>query len=311
VVSIRQDHASLAEVELKVKVVQRTWVTLCGAITLALPGLSAVLKHFGLDFESQQDRGFSLYLAAANLLFDKVSPLVLTATLGLVTGVLWWLTRPQRRDVFWDIKTVSPAEKLKQIAAVVESDPDQAVRELTDLLKAFPDYQPARLFYAEWHYDARNYSEALRAYERAFTGGVTKARHYLRASLSASKMGRDATALRILQEAEQALPPEEMMSVMLYNMGCYHARLRNPNKALAYLRRAVAAGYTKAASFQKDPDLACLRPLPAFRRLLAEDLTVHFKCHKCDKAVWARAKFASKKAKCPRCKATMSIPTTD
>src|SRR5262249_11713517 len=61
VVAIRQDHACLAEVELGVRVVKRTLVALSGATAFLLPGLSAVLKHFGLDFETQQEQGFSLY----------------------------------------------------------------------------------------------------------------------------------------------------------------------------------------------------------------------------------------------------------
>jgi sec-independent protein translocase protein TatA len=110
VVSIRQDHTSLAEVELGVKVVKRGWVVLSGLATFLLPGLSAVMKHFGLDFETQKDQGFNFYLAVAQLVFDQVSPYVLTALLGLTTLLLWWLTRPRTRDVFWDIEKVGPGE---------------------------------------------------------------------------------------------------------------------------------------------------------------------------------------------------------
>jgi sec-independent protein translocase protein TatA len=109
VVCIRQDHASLAEIELKAKVVKQTWVALAGLGTFLLPGLSAVMKHFGLDFETQKEQGFSLYLAIAQLVFDRVSPYALTALLGVATALLWWLTRPHSRDVFWDIRKVGPA----------------------------------------------------------------------------------------------------------------------------------------------------------------------------------------------------------
>jgi TatA/E family protein of Tat protein translocase len=102
VVSIRQDHACLAEVALDVKVAKRTLVALSGAAAFLLPGLSAALKHFGLDFETQKEQGFSLYLAVAQLVFDRVSPLALTGLLGVATALLWWLTRPRMRDVFWD-----------------------------------------------------------------------------------------------------------------------------------------------------------------------------------------------------------------
>jgi TatA/E family protein of Tat protein translocase len=148
VVSIRQDHASLAEIELNVKVVKQTWVVLSGVATFLLPGLSAVLKHFGLDFETQKDQDFSLYLAIARLVFDQFSPYVLTALLGSATALLWWLTRPRTRDVFWDIHKVGPGAELARIVAAMPGNPEQARRDLLELLKAFSDFGPARLYLA-------------------------------------------------------------------------------------------------------------------------------------------------------------------
>jgi sec-independent protein translocase protein TatA len=109
VVCIRQDHTSLAEVAVDMKVVKQTGVVLAGLATFLLPALSAVMKHFGLDFETQKDQGFSLYLGLARLVFDRVSPYALTALLGLATALLWWLTRPRRRDVFWDVQKAMPS----------------------------------------------------------------------------------------------------------------------------------------------------------------------------------------------------------
>jgi TatA/E family protein of Tat protein translocase len=103
-VSIRQDHTPLAEVGLEMKVVKQTLLILSGIATFLLPGLSEVMKHFRLDFETQKEEGFSLYLSVARLLFDQVSPYTLTAFLGVVTALAWWLTRPKARDVFWDIE---------------------------------------------------------------------------------------------------------------------------------------------------------------------------------------------------------------
>jgi hypothetical protein len=119
VVSIRQDHVSLSEVALDVKVVKRTLVVLMGVAAFLLPALSAVMKHFGLDFETQNGQEFSLYLAVARLLFDHISPFALTALLGLATVFLWWLSRPRTRDVFHDVvKVDSPAA-----AGVQHGDP--------------------------------------------------------------------------------------------------------------------------------------------------------------------------------------------
>ena len=57
------------------------------------------MKHFGLDFQTQKDQGFSVYLAFARLVFDRVSPYALTALLGVATALLWWLTRPRRSAI--------------------------------------------------------------------------------------------------------------------------------------------------------------------------------------------------------------------
>jgi TatA/E family protein of Tat protein translocase len=102
VVHVRQGQASLAEVELDVKVVRRTWALASGLAAFLMPGLSAVMKHFGLGFDAQGEGGFSFYLWLARLTFDHFSPLALTVLLGSATFLLWWLTRPRRRDVFWD-----------------------------------------------------------------------------------------------------------------------------------------------------------------------------------------------------------------
>jgi hypothetical protein len=269
-VFVRQHHAVLAEIKLETKVVRRAWVVLSGAMTFVVPGLSAILKHFGLDFQSQREDGFSLYLSVARLLFDWVSPLSLTAALGLVTILLWWLTRPRTRDVFFDIEKVGPGEKLRRIAVLRKSDRDRAATDLLELVRAFPGYQPARLFYAEWHYDTQNYAAAFKGYDRAFQLGVTKAHHYHKAANAASRLGSNEQALRILQLAEQVLPRGQMTGAMLYNLGCYHVRLGKFREAMACLYRAVAAGYTKQESFRKDPDLDPLRNRSDFKQLLAD-----------------------------------------
>ncbi len=101
-VLLRQDHAVLAEIALDVRVAQRTAVVISGLSAVVLPAASAAMKHFGLDFTPRD--GSSPYLAALNLLFGA-APLVLTAVLAAVTGVLWWFTRPKGKDVFWDVTT--------------------------------------------------------------------------------------------------------------------------------------------------------------------------------------------------------------
>lgn len=102
-VTIRQHHVLLTEVPLKIKVVQRNIVLASGAMTFLMPALSAVMKRFNLDFETQKEQDFSLYLRLAQILFDEFSPALLTGVLAGLTIFLWWWTRPTVRDVFHDI----------------------------------------------------------------------------------------------------------------------------------------------------------------------------------------------------------------
>jgi hypothetical protein len=68
VVAVRQEGHTLSEIPLDVKVARPTLAVLAGALTFCLPGLSAVAKHFRVDFESQLSSGFDLYLTAARWL---------------------------------------------------------------------------------------------------------------------------------------------------------------------------------------------------------------------------------------------------
>ncbi len=108
-VLIRQDHQPLAEIELDIRVVQRTMVLVSGLSALVLPTASAVMNHFGIDFTPKD--GSNPYLSAMKFLFGEVTPAVMMAALVALTGVLYWFTRPKGRDVFWDINTKPPESK--------------------------------------------------------------------------------------------------------------------------------------------------------------------------------------------------------
>ncbi|WP_166831441.1 hypothetical protein [Thalassoroseus pseudoceratinae] len=107
-VVIRQNHAVLTEIELKARVVQKIWLIVAGIFTFVLPAFSTLATHFGLDFESQSEQGFSFYLTVANLLLDQLTPLNLTIGLALITAAIWWRTRPQSHEVFWTIRQAEP-----------------------------------------------------------------------------------------------------------------------------------------------------------------------------------------------------------
>jgi hypothetical protein len=108
-VVIRQDHATLAEIEIDARVTQQTWVWLTGFAAVALPVASSAMSQAGVDFHSAE--GFKPVLAMLRFLFSDVPPIVLGTVLATLTGVVWALTRPKPHDLFWDAATQSAAAK--------------------------------------------------------------------------------------------------------------------------------------------------------------------------------------------------------
>ena len=105
-----------------------------GLLTFLLPCLSAVLKHFGVDF-SGGDGG---YMTVVRWVFDQVSPAILTAILGVVTLVAFLMTRPSARDVFFDIETVGPAEKLAGVRDLMAIRPGSGAAGIGGVVGGIP-----------------------------------------------------------------------------------------------------------------------------------------------------------------------------
>jgi tetratricopeptide (TPR) repeat protein len=111
-----------------------------------------------------------------------------------VTGVLYWFTRPKGRDVFWDVTTSGPAEMLARVEEDILEEPGEALAALRELLRAYPDYQPAWLVYAEWHFDHDEYEAALTGYKEAVRLGPMGREHYRYAATAAEELGRHREA---------------------------------------------------------------------------------------------------------------------
>ncbi len=247
-VAVRQDGRLLAEVPLEMKVVKQTLTLLLGALSLLLPLLLMVLRHFRLDFESQLAEGFGLYAQVGHWALGTLSPEALTAGFLLLAAVAYFCLRPRRRDVFWDITPVAPP------APAAATQPDR----------------PAALFAeAEEYYRAKDYARALPLYESGLALGKAPPVIYHHASLAAFRVGRTAHALSILQEAEARLRPAEMPGALWYNLACFATRLGRFGVAMDYLNRAIDRGYGEPDRIQHDPDLEPLTWRADFKNLLA------------------------------------------
>lgn len=106
---LRQGGDALTEIPLTIRIANMALVSVMGLATLTLPLMSAVLKHFHIDFASQLEEGFDLYLRCASWVLTSLSPEGLASFLLASTGVTYLYMRPRKRDVFWDIDGPPPA----------------------------------------------------------------------------------------------------------------------------------------------------------------------------------------------------------
>jgi hypothetical protein len=268
-VVIRQEGRVLAEVPLETRVVRQSMTVLVGALSLVLPFVLMVCKHFHLDFESQLADGFGVYAQAANWALHALSPEVLTGALLLATLAVYLWLRPRRRDVFWDVSTATPAERGNDEGMLLTARDAEGDQPAGDPEMDGAGELQADLFArAEGHYARGEHGPALRFYESGLALGRARPVVYHHASLAAHQAGDTARALAILQRAEAELPDAAIRGPMWYNLGCYAARLGRLDDALHYLNRAADRGCTDPEKYQNDPDLALLRWRREFNKLL-------------------------------------------
>jgi tetratricopeptide (TPR) repeat protein len=79
---------------------------------------------------------------------------------------------------------------------------------------------------------------------------------FIHAAFCLHEMGRTAEALDFLSRGPAELRTKP---VYFYNMGCYHAKLGQLDKALRYLKQAFDMDQSLRCHARKDPDLAALR----------------------------------------------------
>lgn len=82
-----------------------------------------------------------------------------------------------------------------------------------------------------------------------------------------AKLGRQSDATR---ELEKVLTLGSTDPHTIYNAACTYGILRMKEEALATLKKAADAGFGEWDLASRDPDLACLREEPEFKRLLEQ-----------------------------------------
>jgi tetratricopeptide (TPR) repeat protein len=78
---------------------------------------------------------------------------------------------------------------------------------------------------------------------------------------------QDEKAARESMEALERGVPKTLDATLKYNLACYNARMGRERECLYWLRQAFEAGFNDVDFMRKDPDLASVRDLPAFKEL--------------------------------------------
>ncbi|HEY2798344.1 MAG TPA: tetratricopeptide repeat protein [Thermoanaerobaculia bacterium] len=117
------------------------------------------------------------------------------------------------------------------------------------------------------HWFANEYPEAAAAYAEYVKSHPDDAEAWLRLGISQAHLAKASDAAASLEKA-RALGADAPLD--LSNLACGYALLGDPEKAIDYLDRSVSAGYGIRSRIAADEELASLRNLDRFQKVLAK-----------------------------------------
>jgi hypothetical protein len=181
--------------------------------------------------------------------------------------VLW--ARAIRENVPWTMVNAPTAHHA--FDALDETDESRRiVRETLDFFRDLftPPAAPgpassAKKALSYW-FGGREYPEAAKAYAAYVKERPGDAIAWMRLGLSQAHLNDPAAGPSL--EKAAALGADS--AIDLYNIACGYAILGQKDKALDWLDRAVAAGFTDRSLLERDPDLASIRDTERFRKLV-------------------------------------------
>lgn len=120
-------------------------------------------------------------------------------------------------------------------------------------------------------YGQRQFDQAIPLLTRAIESGVRHSQIYGQLASSQLHVGQNEEAIKTYEKAFAAgIPPgANTRGVAYYNMACGYARLKQKDKAIETLSKAVAEGFIDRNTYETDEDLNSLRTEPRFQELLA------------------------------------------
>ena len=116
----------------------------------------------------------------------------------------------------------------------------------------------------------RKYADAEPLIASAIAGGFRSPMLYGQLAYSQLALNKPEDAIKSYEAAFQmGIPPgASTRGLAYYNMACAYSRLKNNDKALEMLGKAIDEGYTVRNSFETDTDLDALRTDTRFKTLL-------------------------------------------
>ncbi len=145
--------------------------------------------------------------------------------------------------------------------------PDKAYPLLRTLTTKFPDYAPGFLGLGSYHYLSRNLPEAEKAYRRALLLAPRSSRALASLGDICLETGRVAEARTYYRTCYEngGNSPE-----LQYQLARVEAAAKNYEASLQHLGEALGMGYRNLDAINASPELAPLRRLDSFKRLIAD-----------------------------------------
>ncbi len=148
---------------------------------------------------------------------------------------------------------------------------DEAVADFDKAYKLDPFNMFAIGGLGQARFRQKQYAEAETLLTKAVSLGFRNSQIYGQLGYSQLAVNKNAEALQSYEAAfRMGIPPgANTRGVAYYNMACAYARLKNTDKSLEMLNKAIDEGYVVRDSFEKDADLASVRSDSRFSALLS------------------------------------------
>ena len=147
---------------------------------------------------------------------------------------------------------------------------DEAAAAYENAQRIAPEHPAIPAGLGQVRFAQRRYSDAEPLLNKAIENGFRNSLVYGQLAFAQLNLNKNEEAIRSYDAAFNAgIPPgANTRGLAYYNMACAYARLKNSDKALEMLGKAIDEGFANRSTITTDADLADLRSDPRFVKLL-------------------------------------------